>query len=288
MNMRASCGLASLILACVFAATAGTAHAISVGELADFTGGNNGWRQGFGNWPILSGGQDGPTDDFLSIQAAGGGGGLSRFVALNTSPEWTGDFTTAGISGLSFDVLNESGTTLEIRFAVNGPGGLFSTTTSASISSSNQWQNASVSFDPANFTSVSGNSGSSGTDINATLAGVSELRILHNPSPAWVGEAIQLTAGFDNIEALGASFDPADFNEDTLVDETDLGIWQAAYGSDAAGDANNDSATDGADFVIWQQNFAPGIPAVQAVPEPSSVALLSLAGFALMTFRRKP
>lgn len=285
--MRTLPTLATLTIACGLAFVATNANAITVGELADFTGGNNGWRHGFGDWPILSGGQGGPTDDFLSIQAGGGGGSLSRMIAFNTSSEWTGDYTSAGVAQLDFDILNDSGSTLDIRFAINGAGGPFATT-SASIISNGQWQSASISLATASFSSVTDNTGTAGTDLAATLSGVTEIRIMHNPSPAWAGQPIAATAGFDNIEAVGASFDPADFNEDALVDGTDLGIWQTAYGSTDGGDANSDSVTDGADFLIWQQNFAPGIPAIQAVPEPSCVTLLSLAGCALMFLRRKP
>ncbi|QDT00580.1 PEP-CTERM sorting domain-containing protein [Adhaeretor mobilis] len=273
--------LAAIALACIFAVVTSTAHAIAVGQLADFESGDDGWRNGLGPWPVLSGGQDGPTDDFLSIQAGGGGGSLGRLVAFNTSSEWTGDYTAAGITQLEFDILNNSGATLDIRFAINGPGGLFSTTSSATIASSSQWQSGSLSFDSSNFTPVSGNSGSMGMDITATLAGVSEIRLLHNPNPAWVGQPVSATAGFDNILALGiTAFDPADFNEDTFVDGADLGVWQTAYGMNDDADANDDTESNGADYLIWQQNFAPLIIGAQAVPEPASAVLLSLAGFA--------
>lgn len=281
MNLRAFSNFAALILGCGLAVAQGTAQAISVGELADFTGGNNGWTHGLGNWQTLSNGQDGPTDDYLFIEANGGGGQLSRMVTLNISTEWTGDFTAAGVTTLAVDVLNENGQSLDIRFAVDGDGGRFATN-SISVPPSSQWQPLSISFDPSNFQSAGG------SDIEMTLTSVVEIRLLHNPNPDWRGAAINANLGVDNIEAIGASFDPADFNEDALVDGTDLGIWQTAYGSTDGGDANSDSVTDGADFLIWQQNFAPGIPAIQAVPEPSCVTLLSLAGCALIFLRRKP
>ncbi|MEQ8209695.1 MAG: hypothetical protein RH917_07670 [Lacipirellulaceae bacterium] len=277
--------LVMLLLACDFATSSQQVYAITVGELADFNSGTDGWEHGQGAWPILSGGQLGASDNFLSIQASSGLNPI-RFISLNRTSEWTGDYTAAGVTDLQFDILNESGTTLEIRFSVNGPGGLFSTTTSASIPSSSRWQNASVSFDPNNFSPVSGRSGPSGTNIEATLGNVSELRILHNANPSWTGQAAQLTAGFDNIEALGAAFDPADFDQNGFVDGDDLADWQTAYGSDPGADANGDGLTDGDDFIIWQQNFAPEPPMLQAVPEPASLALVLAVPVACFAYRR--
>ena len=72
----------------------------------------------------------------------------------------------------------------------------------------------------------------------------------------------------------------ADFNEDYLVDSTDLTILEAALGLSPAGDTDGDGDTDGADFLAWQRQFntpgAQGQVASQTIPEPTSVALLLL------------
>lgn len=77
----------------------------------------------------------------------------------------------------------------------------------------------------------------------------------------------------------------ADFNTDTFVDVTDLGIWKAAYATTTTGgDADGDGDTDGADFLAWQRQYTgPGTLASNLiVPEPSGICLvLTLLGFLL-------
>lgn len=70
----------------------------------------------------------------------------------------------------------------------------------------------------------------------------------------------------------------ADFNDDTKVDSSDLGIWKSSYGSSALGDADGDNDTDGADFLVWQREFGAGAaqPVAAAVPEPAALGLALL------------
>ncbi len=66
----------------------------------------------------------------------------------------------------------------------------------------------------------------------------------------------------------------ADFDEDGDVDNADLGLWEAAYGSTDVGDANDDGRSDGLDFLIWQEQYTGtlgGIAVVAVVPEPGGI-----------------
>jgi hypothetical protein len=84
-------------------------------------------------------------------------------------------------------------------------------------------------------------------------------------------------------------FAAADFNLDGYVDQSDLAMWQGAYGTNAAGDADDDGDTDGADFLIWQRQYTGSAPELgsAAVPEPGVSLLLVIALVAAQARRPK-
>lgn len=81
-----------------------------------------------------------------------------------------------------------------------------------------------------------------------------------------------------SVVSTGPAFS-ADFNNDGKVDGADLTKWKQSFGG-AGADANGDGTSNGSDFLMWQQQFGsgvPAVPAVGAVPEPASMALVGLA-----------
>jgi len=94
--------------------------------------------------------------------------------------------------------------------------------------------------------------------------------------------------------ALLADLLAGDFNENDLVDGSDLSDWSTGFGMTTAathfdGDADGDGDVAGSDFLIWQQqagsSVALSVPQ-QAVPEPASGVLVS-AGILLVAIHRR-
>jgi len=81
----------------------------------------------------------------------------------------------------------------------------------------------------------------------------------------------------------------ADFDQNDVVDDADLAIWESAVGVDNMADADFDVESDGHDFFIWQQQFGdsrqPVAPVTTVIPEPSGavLAFLGMAGIFLST-----
>lgn len=136
----------------------------------------------------------GTGDSSLRITSSPGSGPGSRLVALNQS-DWTGDYLGAGISSLTMDLRNQSPNTSVIRVAVNGPGGWF-VTEGEELEIFGIWTSVEYELTASSLISAGG------TDANATLAGVTEIRILHNPNPDFRGAGGQRTLLVDNIRAV--------------------------------------------------------------------------------------
>jgi len=68
-----------------------------------------------------------------------------------------------------------------------------------------------------------------------------------------------------------------DYNRDNVVNNADLALWRADFGSrlKAEADGNGNGVVDAADFLIWQRNYG-RTPAVSSVPEPGAVTLAFL------------
>jgi T5SS/PEP-CTERM-associated repeat protein len=159
----------------------------------------------------------------------------------------------------------------------------------------------------------------------ATLAGQLKVQLVDGYAPQ-LGDTYNLlsttsaitgTFGTESLPALGAGLQwdvdysttsltlsvvsgpgnfPADFDGDGDVDGADLNEWKPGFGKltgalKGDGDADADGDVDGSDFLAWQRQLGsgpPATPAVGAVPEPSTVALLAaaLVGLAAPARRR--
>jgi hypothetical protein len=96
---------------------------------------------------------------------------------------------------------------------------------------------------------------------------------------------------FDDLEyILDERKPPGDFNEDGTIDMADFLILAANFDTGrtfAEGDNNFDGRVDLQDFVEFRILFQGQQGAAAAVPEPSSLAMMCLAGALLLITRRR-
>jgi hypothetical protein len=171
---------------------------VVLGQTDDFQDGTTqGWGNGFGAGSAVTnqpGGQGGASDRYLRV-VSDGSGSEGKLVVFNTT-QWTGNYTTAGVGSVAADVTNLGATDLALRVWVEGPGGWFVSTTPVLLPAGSPWRPALFPVTPGALTAVSG-----ATDVNATLAAVSRLRIYHSPTATAPGPSIVASLGLDNITA---------------------------------------------------------------------------------------
>jgi hypothetical protein len=94
------------------------------------------------------------------------------------------------------DFSNIGSVTLNLRIALEGAGGRFVTTAAVPILAGSGWQIVGLSIGPGDLTSAGG------LDVNATLAAVSQLRVISAANPAFQGDVIAAQGLVDNVIAL--------------------------------------------------------------------------------------
>ena len=145
-------------------------------------------------------GMGGASDNYLSYTTNGNGGGAgSRMVILNVGSNWTGDFTADGIVEVNMFV-RAIDNDLDVRVAFNGSGGEICTTNAVTVTPADGWVFVALPIAAGDFTLVD-----SGTDAAATLANVTEMRILSNSTPAWRGETFPGTPTTLDLDLITGS-----------------------------------------------------------------------------------
>lgn len=186
------------VFVCVVAA--GPALGVSLGHVDDFEDATvQGWVHGLAN-------PNSPTNQpaggnpgrYLELTASGGAGPGSKLLALNTSANWSGDYTAAGVDTIEVD-LRTTDSGLTIFIALNGAGGQYATAGGFALPDDGAWHGATFDISAGGLVSVGG------ADAAATLAGVTELRLLHSSGgPSWLGDTIAAGFDADNVKAAAA------------------------------------------------------------------------------------
>jgi hypothetical protein len=158
---------------------------------------------------IMTGGPGGSGDNFLLAVALGGNTAGSRLSVQNTT-QWTGNFTT--LSAIRMDVYNFGPSQLSLRFlfvnfagapGMSPPTDVAWTLTPVIVPAGSGWNTVTFDITPGNLFAPIGT-------IAGALSGVDDLRLFHNPAPAFGGPGMgapPVTAflGIDNITPVGAT-----------------------------------------------------------------------------------
>ena len=185
------------------------AHALEVGQRDDFQDGTTqGWEAGaFQSGPAGQCPRRRAEIDIFEVTSRGGQGPGSRLSVFNIDRQWAGDYLDAGITALSARVANFGDTDVDLRLLLADPqeegqipANVAVTTEAVHLSAGSGWIDAVFSIAPEDLTVVEG-------DIDTLLAGVTELRLFHNPAPDFPPPpegppTIAATVGVDNITAI--------------------------------------------------------------------------------------
>lgn len=174
------------------------AGAVSLGTIDSFSGGvTAGWTGG-GNNPnpptgVASGGPAGFGDGFLRIDSSGSPGAGGRLVAFS-GDAWGGNYSAAGITGITMDVNNLGATDLNLRLYFEGGGAPAYSLQAIPVPAGSGWV-------PVRFNVLA--SALSGSAA-ATLASAADFRLFHNPIAGGPQGSPFVTAslGLDNVTAV--------------------------------------------------------------------------------------
>lgn len=144
---------------------------------------------------VLDEGPFGVGDHHLLLQASGVAGPGGR-LAVFERDRWTGDYPAAGVTGISVRLRNVGSSPLTIRLAVDGAGGRFATAQGVDLAPFGLWTAARFSLVPADLAA------DGGTDAAATLAAVSELRLVNSVAPSFRADVAAGALAIDDITAV--------------------------------------------------------------------------------------
>jgi hypothetical protein len=188
--------------ACLTTCGARAARAIGGGQLDTFSDGTTAsWGSGDQVQVVTSGGPAGAGDEYLQFTSMGGSGPGSK-LAVNNLNQWSGDYTSAGVTSISMDMLNSNSSppSLSMRVVLFGSSGSRWTSTVADlVPADNHWHHEVFSLLQQDLTEVQ-----SGDTYDQLMAAVTTLQIRYDATnpPSAGGTTYVGSMGVDNITAI--------------------------------------------------------------------------------------
>ena len=210
--VAASIGLAMAVSA--------PARAISTSSQDTFAATNGGWSIGTaGTQPTQVSGSGADGQPGYLTHFSDGSSSNGKWLMWNAQPQWLGNYTSAGVTGISLWANVTSGSApVSLRIAFTGPGGWFA---SAPQSASAGWSPFAFALTAGNFSYVAG-SGGSGTFAD-TLGGVTRFEVL-------AGNGGVSYRGGGNLVQAGLSTNTIQIDTITAVPEpAAIGLAAAAF-----------------------------------------------------------
>ena len=269
-----------------------------------------------------SGGPTGDNDSFLFVTAHGANGPGSIPATFNNGPDWVGDFSTPGITGLSVDIMNEvTSSPLSMRLVLFGPGNTdnrWTSTELTSVPNDGEWRNYVFPISETDLTLVLGSS-----TYDQVIGDVVRIMLRQDTgTPSASGTQVSASLGIDNIALLAGL--PLDCDADGLVGVSDLDCANAAgitadllanlnllpgdldgmdgvafadflmlsgnFGTDKSkyteGNIDGIGGVEFADFLLLSSNFGKPTGAPATVPEPCGCVLFA-SGLLVASLRRR-
>jgi hypothetical protein len=183
--------------------SAGSAQTITLGQIDDFQSLMTvGWTMG-PNSPQLpfvvnTGGPLGANDAFVKAVSTGTTGANSKMIMFNQQ-QWTGNYISAGVTGITTEMANLGSNPLYMRVAIQDTfGSEYGSTTAVPLPPDGHWYPVSFDMTASGLSFIQG-----GSSLNTALSNVGVLRILSAKNgPQFVGDTVQATLGVDDISAL--------------------------------------------------------------------------------------
>ncbi|GAA5221878.1 CHRD domain-containing protein [Membranihabitans marinus] len=178
---------------------------ISSSSISNFQDNNDGWDEASPspNKPTLiaTGGPAGDSDGFLRNESTGSSGAGGKWVLMNSSSPWIGNYTTAGITKISMDVRNAGSADVHLRMSFASGNNQLSSN-AVVVAPSADWSTIEIDISTDQLTVVEGNS--TAADI---MANVTTARIINNANADWRGSQTAAIIEIDNIKALTETAD---------------------------------------------------------------------------------
>lgn len=184
---------------------AGSLPAVTIGQVDDFEDGTTmGWGVPGDPPSPPANAEEAGGNNFLMLVANGVLSGAGSRLSVLNSVQWAGDYTTAGVAGITMDVNNFGPQDVFLRLLLEdfdgvGPPVNLALTDAAFVPAGSGWTMIQFALAPEALTVLIG-------DANTVLANVDTLRIFHNPDPDFPGPGagiptVTAMVGVDNITA---------------------------------------------------------------------------------------